>query len=103
MVFFISQHLPDLPGSDLRAGERPADPALLQNQHAVRGQTDALQNMGRKQEGPILLIAAHELVQKFRALKIKPVHRLIQKQQLGPQGKCRNEIGLFQIAGGQFL
>lgn len=41
MVFFIGQHLPDVSGSNLRASECLADPAMLQNQYAVRGQTNA--------------------------------------------------------------
>ena len=34
---FIGQHLPDVSGSNLRAGECLADPAMLQYQYAVRG------------------------------------------------------------------
>ena len=51
----------------------------------------------------MLLISAHKLIQKLCALKIQTVHRFVQKQQLGPQGKRCNQMGFFPIAGGQFL
>ncbi len=49
------------------------------------------------------LIAAHQLIQKLRTLKIQPIDGLIQQKQLGPQGKCRYQVGFFQVAGRQLL
>lgn len=59
--------------------------------------------MGRKQDRPILLVAAHKPVQKLGALEVQPVDGFIQQQQFGTQRKSSNQIGFFQIAGGQLL
>ena len=40
IIFFKSQHLPDVSGGDFFAGEYPTDLALFQNKHPVRCQTD---------------------------------------------------------------
>lgn len=72
IVFFIGQHLPDVSGSDLLASEGPADPAMLQNQQTVGGQANTFQDMGRKQERPVLLITAPQYFESPARSRVRP-------------------------------
>jgi len=77
------QSLPDIRGIDLPAFKSLPDLTVLQDKYPVRGQRDALQDVGGKQHSPMLLIAQNLPVQIFRTLEIKAVDRLVQKEQSG--------------------
>ena len=98
-VIFIMQSLPDIRGIDLPAFKSLPDLTVLQDKYPVRGQRDALQDMGRKQHSPILFIARNLLVQIFRTLEIQAVDRLVQKEQPGFQGKSRDQKCFFPVSG----
>ena len=93
------QCLPDICGIDLPAFKSLPDLTIFQDKNPVRGQRNALQDMGRKQHSPILFIAQNLLVQIFRALEIQTVDRLIQEEQSGFQGKSRNQKCFFSVPG----
>ena len=58
--------------------------------------------MRRKQQRASTTIIIHTLIEKFRTLKIQPVHRLIEQKQRRPQRKSTDEKGFFAVAGGKF-
>ena len=97
------QGLPNVGGVDLTALKAPPNLAVLQHQYPVRGQGNALQDVGREQDCPVFLVPSDQLVQVLRTLEVQPVHRFIQQEQRPLQGKGRNQKRLFLIAGGQVL
>ena len=79
------QSLPDIRGIDLSAFKGLPDLTVLQDKYPVRGQRDALQDVGGKQDGSMLLIAQNLLVQIFRALEIQAIDRLVQEKRIGKE------------------
>ena len=88
------QHLPDIRGIDLPAFKSLPDLTVLQDKYPVRGQRDALQNVGGKQHSSMLLIPRNQLIQIFRALEIQAIDRLVQEKQSGFQGKNRDPMSV---------
>ena len=86
-------------GIDLPAFKCLPEPTVLQDKYPVRSQRDALQDVGGKQHGSMLLISGNLLIQVFRTLEVQPVHRLIQKKQSGFQDKSRDQECLFPVSG----
>ncbi len=95
------QGLPNVGGVDLTALKAPPDLPLLQYQHPVRGQGDALQDVGGEQDRPVFFVPGDQLVQVLRALEVQPVYRLVQQEERPFQGEGGDQKRLFLIAGGQ--
>ena len=91
------QSFPDIFGTYLPAFKRLPDPAVLQDKYPVRSQRDALQDVGGKQHGSMLLIPRNLLIQVFRALEVQPALRIPFKMEALYQ--LRHIRHLFPIGG----